>query len=307
MLESSPLRWAAIERTASLTLTVLVQLTLVRLLIPEDFGVFAIASVLMQVLASVIDGGVGLAVVQRKDLSEEDLSTAYYLNLAFAGTAALAVWLAAPWIAQAFDAVKLSEILKILCLALPVGALSVVRASLLVRQMRFKQSALVTIPSHAVAGTIAIAAALHGFGAYALVAHFVSLQLLRTFFYRLVSNWAPTASFSMDSLRSIRGFSVSVASAAILDQLTNAAYTLTIGLLFPARELGYFNRAMLAYQIHTGNVQQVVGRILLPFLAQRQNNPKAVETIALSTLSIVCAATWPSLYAIAATGICSSG
>src|SRR3989304_8302445 len=76
--------WSGVSRTANILVQISTTIILARILTPEDFGVVAIALVFIALASILTDMGLGSAIIQKKDISEEYLSTIFYINI-FAG------------------------------------------------------------------------------------------------------------------------------------------------------------------------------------------------------------------------------
>ena len=74
-------KWSAIDRVGKSLLRMLVQVLLARALLPEDFGVVAAVMAIMNVANVFVQGGISTVVIQLKDLSREDASSAFWVNL----------------------------------------------------------------------------------------------------------------------------------------------------------------------------------------------------------------------------------
>ncbi len=77
--------WSAIEKYSGLIISILVSMVLARLLSPKDYGTVAIVSVIIAFLQMFVSLGIGPAIIQRKDLSQENLNSIFTFSLV-AGT-----------------------------------------------------------------------------------------------------------------------------------------------------------------------------------------------------------------------------
>jgi O-antigen/teichoic acid export membrane protein len=110
---------------------------LARLLNPADYGLVAMATVLVSFAAIFKDLGLSEATVQRPSLTHEQCSTLFWINLGLGAVSMLLVAAAAPVVVWFYDIPALGPITLALSLAFPIGALAAQHAALLRRQMRF--------------------------------------------------------------------------------------------------------------------------------------------------------------------------
>ena len=96
-------------------------LILARLLLPEDFGIVAMASIVVGLIDTLLDLGVGSALVQNKHAGREEFDTAWTFRLLQAAFAALLIWLAAPFAAEYFRDPRVIDVIKVMALAVLIG------------------------------------------------------------------------------------------------------------------------------------------------------------------------------------------
>ncbi len=109
------MRW--IDRLIGLVST----LVLARLLLPEDFGIVAMASIIVGLVDTLLDLGVGSALIQNRDAGREEFDTAWTLRLMQAISAALLVWLSAPFAADYFRDPRVLDVIRAMALSILIG------------------------------------------------------------------------------------------------------------------------------------------------------------------------------------------
>lgn len=75
------LAWSMIERFATQGVQFLFGIILARLLSPNDYGIIAMPLVFLAIAQCFIDSGFSTALIRKPQLSDEDLSTAFYFNI----------------------------------------------------------------------------------------------------------------------------------------------------------------------------------------------------------------------------------
>ena len=97
--------WVAADKWSNRLMGLVVLTVLGRLLTPTEFGLVALATAFMALANVFVDQGFGRAIVQRKDLTSADTSTAFWISLASSGLLALLTVLFAPLISSLFGEV----------------------------------------------------------------------------------------------------------------------------------------------------------------------------------------------------------
>ena len=94
----SSLAYKFIERLSVKGLGLVISIVLARMLAPEDFGQIAIMTVFINLSQVIVEGGFTTALIQRKDVTESDYSTVFFINLGLAVVCFAVLQIAAPWI-----------------------------------------------------------------------------------------------------------------------------------------------------------------------------------------------------------------
>lgn len=171
---AAQVRTAVIWRSGSQVLTQIVSwastLIVIRLLAPQDYGLFAMAQVMLMLLSTMNGWGLASALIREKHVSEERLRQTLGMLILLNAGLALAQFLAAPLVALWFDQPLVADLLRVqslLYLAVPFCALP---HAMLSRNMDFRRPAQVRLAA-AVAGAVtALTGALSGWGVWTLVA-----------------------------------------------------------------------------------------------------------------------------------------
>jgi O-antigen/teichoic acid export membrane protein len=128
-------------------------LLVARLLNPSDYGVMALAGIWTTTIAMIAEMGLSSAIIQFQDLEDRDLNSCFWLTMGVAGIGYLGLYVAAPAIAGWFFSPMLSDVLRVVGLALPLTAIRIVPDSLLRKRLALDKvsqaeiaAVVVTIP-----------------------------------------------------------------------------------------------------------------------------------------------------------------
>ena len=150
---------------------------LARLLGPKDFGLVGMVTAFTGVLALFRDFGLSSAAVQRTTVTEEQISTLFWINILLGVVLGLIALAMAPAIAAFYHEPQLFGVTAVLALGFLFNAAGTQHSALLQRQMRFTALAVINVVSLAVGIAIAIYGAKAGYGYWALVSMSVTPPL----------------------------------------------------------------------------------------------------------------------------------
>ena len=163
------LRWIGSARLLTQIITWSLTAITVRLLRPEDYGLIATAGLFTTFAGLLLDGGLSVVLISRRELPIEQQGaavTAVLLSSVFLGAIIVFV---APYGSAYFHSAPLAKILQVSAFYLPLAALTVVPLALLSKEMRFKQIAIIQTLSSLLQGVCTLTLAYLGNAYWALI------------------------------------------------------------------------------------------------------------------------------------------
>lgn len=283
--------WSFTERFGVLGGQFLVSIILARLLSPTEFGLVGMITIFTLLAQVVVESGFGQALIQKRNCSHADESTAFWFNLLAGCLMTLALFLSAPLIATFYEQPQLLTITRVVSFNLLTNSFGVVQNALLQKELSFRKRSIASITGITLSGTAGIAMAFMGFGVWALVVQIMANNLTRTAMLWIVHPWRPLFKFSATSFESLFRFGSNMLLAGLTNTIFNNVYLLIIGKIYSAEALGYYQRAQEFIVASAHSVSQVVAQINFPVMSKLQNEPDrmryAFRDILQTTLYIV--------------------
>src|SRR5258708_35193454 len=155
-------------------------MVLARLLDPRDFGLVGMVAAFTGVLNLFRDFGLSSATVQRRDVTDQQISTLFWINVLVGAVLALLLMAMSPLVVRFYHEPHLFWVTILLATSFIFNGAGGQHTALLERQMRFTALAVIDIISLVVSTIISISMAVAGFGYCALVTAAVSLPFVTT-------------------------------------------------------------------------------------------------------------------------------
>jgi len=260
---------------------------LARLLLPAEYGLVSMAMVFVIVLQVFIDSGFSAAIIQRKNLTNTDLSTVFYINLILSTLAYIILFFSAGEIAEFYNEPQLLKIVRVLSLLVFLFALSIVQNSLLTRDVNFKLRTRIEFTSQVLSSIIAIFLAYKGYGVWALIWKTLFNQIFINIQLWFQNNWFPSLEFSKSSFKELFSFSSKLLLSGLLDTIYRQLYRLVVGKFYPAAELGFYTRAEQFKNLPSQTISGALMSFLLPVFSKMQDEPERLKKAALKVIKIV--------------------
>lgn len=292
--------WNTVERLVTNGIQFILTIVLARLLSPDDYGVIAMPAIFLALANVLIDSGFGNALIRKPDLTEKDLSTAFYFNILVGIGTYLVLFLASPLIANFFKTPILSKLLKVTSLVVFINSLGIVQQALMTKRMDFKTQAVISTISTFVSGSIGIWMAYNGYGVWSLVFQQVSAATLRAVLLWIYGHWHPIHVWSKDSFHYLWTFGSKVVIIGFLDTIYNNIYSFVIGKVYNAKDLGNYTRAQHFTDLPITNIIGIMQRVTLPLLSEIQNDNTRLSTIYLKMIKMSSMLIIPLMFGLAA-------
>lgn len=271
----SGIRWIGAARIVVQVVTWALTLLSVRLLTQHDYGVVSMSGLITVLAGLVLDGGLFVTFVQRKDVTEAAMGNAVTALLGAAMVLTLLVQLVAHPAAVFFSEPQLELVLRIASLQFPLSALAVVPNALLIRQMRFKELAVLQSIASVTQGIVTVALAYFGCGLWSLVIGSLWGLAVRVAMFHFVARPPRIAANNLGSLRPFLSQSGYLIAQRLLWFWVQEADTLLIGRLLGSAPLGTYTIAKTLSNTPLERAAEIVNQVSLPAFASAQDDRAA--------------------------------
>ncbi len=295
--------WTIAANAARIGSAILILPVLTRILSPEDFGLMQIAAPFLFFLMLFNDLGMQPALVYAREPSERLWSSAFWTGIAAAIAMALILFLAAPFIAAFYSEPRATPILQVLALCMVMSGLMIVPGSWMLRRMQFRTLALVEVSTVSAGIFAALAAALAGWGVWALVVQQLVMFGLKSVILFSLSTAPVGLRFAFSDVRSIMGFSWGVTNIRVVWFLGRNVDILIIGRFLGTTILGFYSIAwrimMMPIEIFSKGIVQV----LMTTVSQMRDDTPRLRAAVLRTYRVIAIFTMPAMAGIAALSV----
>ena len=255
-------------------------LILARILEPADFGIVAMATMLVVISQTLASGGLGQALVQQEQLQEHDASTVFSVNLLASIILYALVVLAAPYASVFFDEPRLTFVIKLAGLSLIITSLRISHIALMQRAHQFDVLAKIQIFATLISGSFGVALAFFEYGFWSLIGQLLMQQLSITLGCFLHYRWRPKFHIDFMALNRLFGYGGRLALSSFIGTLSRESYTFIVARFFSAEVTGQY---YFARRINNLTQQQLITPIqeaTFPALSQQQSDlPSVVVAI----------------------------
>jgi O-antigen/teichoic acid export membrane protein len=270
-------------------------LVLARILSPADYGLMALAMVVIGFVGFFNEVGIGSAIVQKDELEQDEVNGCFAIAVLISLVLCGATALASPIVALFFGDARLGEMIPLLSTAFVVGATGSIPMAFLRREMRFGSIAIINILAILVQSLAALYLAYQGHGVWALVWGYLISNAMQALGYCVASSWRPRGAFAIRKAFSIVGYGLHVTSTRIFWYAYTNADKVIVGKLLGDRALGIYD---MAYSLATLPISQVTGlvnNVAFPLFARLQDDMTRLTSVILTLTRGLAYVTYPAL------------
>ena len=270
--------YTALAKYSGIIISLVVAGILARLLSPDDFGVVAIATVIIAFFNLFTDMGISPAIVQHKSLTKEELSDIFSFTV-WTGIGISILFFAASWLIAGYYG---SGILRTLCQLLSVNlffaSANIVPGALFYRNKEFKFIAVRSFIIQIAGGAGAITAALCGAGLYALIINPIlsSILIFVISYQRYPQRLRFTSGLKV--LRKIFSYSAYQFLFNVINYFSRNLDKLLIGKYMSLSALGYYEKSYRLMMLPLQNITQVITPVMHPIFSDFQNDKEKLAT-----------------------------
>lgn len=219
------------------------------------------------------DMALGSALVQRKEITSDDETSVFWMNVTSGTILTLLLCAISPFVAAFFRQPVLTGILCAQAGVIFISAFGAVQKALITRTMSFRINTVIQVAAAAVSGIVGVVAAFSGLGVWSLVLlnlvnEFTTLVLLW-----VLRDWRPRGHFRWSCVKSMWDYSSKLLYASLVHRVVTNLYSILVGRFYAPAALGLYTRANSFQAMPTGMIVGIVQRVSFPLFCRNQDNP----------------------------------
>lgn len=292
------LRWIAGAKFGGQMITWTVTIVVMRVLEPADYGLQAMASVFIGFFLLLAELGLGPALVQKTEISQEKLQQVLGVILLVNCTLFLLLNAAAPAIAAFMGDTRLETVIRILSLQFPLLALAVIPEAQLQRKLDYKLRAMIELGTAMVGSIVTLSLALGGAGVWALILGNLGAVVAKVVVMNIVSPFRHWPSFSLVGMRGLLTFGGSVTTSSILWFVFWQADILIAGKMLGKEVLGHYAVAMHLASLPVQRVSAIINKVAFPAFSRFKEEKQSVSNEVVNAIAILSFFGFPLLWGL---------
>lgn len=271
--------WRFAERVGAQLIGFVLSVILARILEPSAYGEVALITTFLAILQVFVDGGLGNALIQKKDADDLDFSSVFYFNVVFCACIYAGVFLVAPYIASFYRNDALTPMIRVMSVTILISGVQNVQQAYVSRTLQFKKFFFTTLIGTIISAVVGIVMALHGFGVWSLIAQTLINGIIDTILIWITVKWRPRWIFSIKRVASLFSYGWKLLVSNLLMTVYSNIRQLIIGKLYSSDDLAYYNRGRNVPNLIVANVNTSIDSVLFPVMSAKQDDKAEMKNM----------------------------
>lgn len=277
-----------------------VTLIVLNLLQPADYGLYAMAAVMMTILDFLNGYGFASALIQQKDVSERQVRQALGIMICLNCGIAVIQFVAAPLVAAYFGKPEVESLLHHLAFIYLATPFIVVPEVLLSRRLDFRRQAYANLTAAIVGAAVSLGCALAGFGVWTLVYAPIAVFYTRAIGLTIAARMYILPLFDFSGTGHIVRFGGALMVSHLCWVVQSQADVTIAGRALSEHDVGLYATALFMSQLIVAKFVPPLNQVAFPAYAKLQDDPAAVRGAFLDSVRLIMLVTAPIFLGIAA-------
>ena len=260
--------WNFIDKFGQQGVSLIVWVILARFfLTPSDYALIGMTLIFIALGNIITDSGFSNALIRKQNITQTDLSSVFYFNIALSVSFYLLVFFSAPLLALYFNQPVLTNLVRVVAICIPLNSLAIVQATLLSKALNFKYIACINLIAFFCSGILSLFLAWQGFGVWVLAIQSLTFNTVRSASLWYINSWRPIATFRMQSIKELWSYSSKLLLSSVINAIFNHIYVFFIGKIYPLKDTGYYTQANKYSELSYLTIASAIQSVVYPAMA----------------------------------------
>lgn len=235
--------WGGFSNGTQQLLNLLFGIILARLLNVSDYGMIGMLTIFSAIAAALQEGGFISALTNRKNVSHKDYNAVFWFSTLCGITLYIVLFFAAPLIAAFYDTPELVSLSRLSFLGFAISSMSIAPRAFLFKNLKIKETTIISISSLTVSGTVGVLLAANGFAYWGIALQSITFVTMVTILNFYFARWRPSFHFDFGPIKEMIGFSSKMIVTNIFTIINNNLFSVLLGKFYSEQEVGNFTQA----------------------------------------------------------------
>ena len=265
----------------------------IRLLLPSDYGLMAMATTFVSLLMTISELGIGSSIVQAEQLKEKEISQIFGFCIVSGFFGFIVSYATAPIIAVFFNEPKLVALIRFLGLNFIFLSMYIVPEMSFVREMNFRIKAQIDLIAQIGTAILTLVLALNGLGVWALAVGAIAFHVFKAIGLNIVGTPLIRPCFRFGGAEKFIKYGLTITGSRLFHYLYTESDKIIIGKFLGNNLLGYYGVASNLSSIPMEKVLPIFNKISFSSFSRIQNDIGRIRRNILRATKVVAFSGFP--------------
>lgn len=286
------IKWSMIERLLTQAAQLAISIIFARFLGPSDFGVISILVLLTSISQTLVDSGFSSALIRQRRVTQKQLSTIFYFNLAISILIYILLFCFANFMGSYLNLLTLPMLIKVGGIVIIVNALNIIPRTRLTISYDFKTQSIVSIISVLLGALFSIPLLLNGYGYWSVVINMLVISISTVVIFYIVVPWSPSLSISILYIKKTSSFSFNLLFASLLNTVFDNVYQVILAKNYSSSHVGFFTQSKTLTLTPANTISSIIQRVTYRYFSELYKN-KNLKHAFLESIKLTAFITFP--------------
>ncbi len=292
--------WRTGTQIVSQTISWTATLVVIRLLEPADYGLVAMAQVMMTFLDFLNGYGFASALIQSKQLARQAIRQALGITILLNCSIAALQIAIAPMVAAYYGRPEVADLLRLLAFVYVATPFIIIPEVILSRGLDFKKQAIVNLTAAVIGAGVSLYCALSGYGVWTLIYAPLAVSFARGVGLTLAARLFVPPSFDFRGAGGIAKFGGAMMASHLFWVVQTQSDIFIAGRIYTPTEIGLYAQALFLTQLVMAKFVPALNQVAFPAYARLQDDLPSLRWGFLGSVRLIMLATAPIYIGIAA-------
>jgi O-antigen/teichoic acid export membrane protein len=285
--------WLAIFKLVSQTISWCVTIFIARMLVPGDYGLVALAIMIVGLGLMFSEFGIGAAIIQKPKLLDRDLSSVFWFVFSVGITFTILCFFSSYLLAYIFHEPRIIPLAKLASIIFILSSINILPLNILKKNLEFKRIGLIEVKATIISNFLIIIIAYLGAGVWTLILGPILLSASYTILLYTGLRWFPKFEFNFESAKSFITFGANVAIGRMFYYLFEKSDKFFAGMIWSTQILGYYSFALQLAIIPTEKIVVLINQVSFSVLSTLQDNKERFNRFYLNLIKVTANIVFP--------------
>jgi O-antigen/teichoic acid export membrane protein len=273
------LGWNVTGSVGIQALNFIAKIFLARLLFPEDFGLFAMAFIVITFLSIFVSFGVTDAIIYRKKDEEyqKTIDSGMVVSIGIGCILMLLGFISSSFVADFFHEPILTTMIRLMSVVLLFDSISDILYGILIKEMEFKRKTIAELSSTIIYVVTVLLLAYYGFGVWSMVYAYLIQHFLIIVFLWILSPRKPKFALDKEIAKDMLHFGKHTTSAVFFAWAITSIDNILVGKRFGDEQLGYYGFGFTIASVPVLSLAHIIAGVFHPVYAKVRDNIEKLQ------------------------------